>query len=106
MKQVLYTAAILMMWVVENPYDLRHKTSGYLKEEIKPTQEQFKPTLTSSSTRLKVETLQNEVRSIRSTRGDADAELYRYCHTYTAGNEKERKHCARLDRQVEKFLKH
>jgi len=39
------------------------------------------------------------------TRGDADAESYRYCHTYPPENERERKSCAVLDKQVKKLLK-
>jgi hypothetical protein len=107
MRQVLYSAAIVFLWAIDNPssYDLRHKASGYLKENLLQPQEQFNATIASSSTRLKVAALQSEIRLLRSMLGDTDAELYRYCHTYTPATEKERKRCARLDKEVQNLLK-
>jgi hypothetical protein len=107
MTQFFYTAAILIVWAIDNPssYDLSHKATGYLKENVIRPQEQFNATVASSSMRLKVAALQSKVQLLRSMRGDTDAELYRYCHTYTPANEKERKRCARLDKEVQNLLK-
>jgi hypothetical protein len=111
MKQALHIVvgvilAIVAVWAVKNPDDLRHKTIGYSQEEKAEAWKRYGSAVAESTTRLDHDILETEIQLIRMTRGTGPAESYRYCHTDPPKNERERKSCAVLDKQVMKLLKH
>ena len=63
MKQILYIAvgvlvAIVVVWAIENPDDLRHKTIGYSQEEKDEAWEKYHNAVSESTARLKAATLE------------------------------------------------
>ena len=111
MKQILYITvgvlvAIVVVWAIKNPADLRHKTIGYSQTEKDEARARYENAVAESTAGLEADTLESEVQLIRMTRGGGAAESYRYCHTHPPKNERERNSCAVLDNQVKKLLKH